>query len=303
MGLVSNIKIEPMTCTWGEDVAQVQTITCRADSSNDLDGDYFFIYLADGTKYHVWFNTSGGSATDPNPGGSTAVEVAISAGASASAVATAVASALDALAGIVASASSSVVTATLAANGYAQAAHEGVGTNFSFAVSTQGDTAADIGFADGEITLTVEENLVDIVAHETGSNILGHARSGKMVGLTVNFKETSKTQLRKLFNQGGGSLTPAGVGGTQVDGYGLHKDFTNTNTQAKKLVLHPKVLGASDRSRDLTFWKAYALLSEIVFSGEELLTIPIEFKIYPDTSKNERVSYFAFGDGTQTLTA
>ncbi len=302
MGSVTNVKIEPMVVTWGEDVVQVETITCVADVADSLDGKYFFIYLADGTKYHVWFNTSGGAATDPAPGGSTAQVVALTTGASASTVATAVAAALDGLAGFVSTASGPVVTSTLAAAGYAQASHEGVGTGFTFGVTTQGDAAANVGFVDGEISVTLEEQLVDITAHETGSNILGHARSGKNVGLSVTFKETSKAQLKRLFNQGGGSLTPAGAGATEVSGFGMYKDFTNTNVQAKKLVLHPKVLPASDHTRDITVWKAYANLSELKFTGEDLFMIPVEFKCYPDLTKNERVSYMAFGDGTQTLT-
>jgi hypothetical protein len=57
----------------GEEVTEVTTL---ADVSNSLDGKYF--QFADATTtYHVWYNTSGGAATDPAPGGSTAIEVAI----------------------------------------------------------------------------------------------------------------------------------------------------------------------------------------------------------------------------------
>lgn len=303
MGTISNVSCKPMNVTWGEDTAQVQTVTCIADVANSLDGDYFLIYTANNAiKYHVWFNTSGGSATDPNPGGSTAVEVALTTGATASAVATAVAAALDALAGFVATANQAVVTVTNAASGYASQAHEGVGTGFSFALTTEGNTAADIGFVEGDIELAVAEDLIDITAHQNGSNVLSQIRTGKTVELTINFKETSAAQLKKLLRSPGGTFTPAGASGTEVAGLGTYRDFTQTISQASKLVLHPTALSASDRSEDYTFHYAYPLLESLTWSGENAFTVPVTFKIYPKTTLNDRVEYFSFGDGSQTLT-
>jgi len=303
MGTVGNVKIEPMNVTWGTDTAQVETVTCVADVADSLDGKYFFIYTAlNAIKYHVWYNTSGGSATDPNPGGSTAVVVAITTGDTASTIATATASAIDALAGFVSTASSAVVTITNASNGYSSGPHEGVGTGFSFAVSTEGDTAADIGFVDGDMELSLAEDLVDVTAQQAGTNVLSQIRSGKQVEMTLTFKETTVAQMNKILRQAGGSFTPAGAGGTEVNGYGTYKDFTQTLLQAKKLVLHPVVLGSSDKSRDYTFHQAYPMIDTIAFSGENIHMVPVTFKCYPKTSLNDRVEYFSFGDGSQTLT-
>lgn len=298
---VSNVKIEPMTVTWGEDVAQVQTITCVPDSSDSLDGKYFLVYTAlNGTKYHVWFNTSGGSATDPAPGGSTAQTVAITTGDSAATIATAVASALDGLAGFVATANGAVVTCTNAAVGYSTFAHDG-NSGFSFGVTTQGNSAADVGICDGDIEVSTKENLVDIKSHQSGTNVLSQIRSGKEVEISLNLKETSVAQLRKVFTHGSGqAITPAA--GTEVFGMGTGNDFTQTLLQAAKLNLHPVVLGSSDHSRDMTFWKAYPMFDKLNFSGEKEMVIQLKFKIYPDTSKNARIRYFAYADGTQTLT-
>lgn len=302
MGQLGNIKIEPMVVTWGADVAQVSTITCVADVADSLDGDYFFLYTPGGVKHYFWFNTSGGSASDPSIAGATAHAVAITTGDTAAAVAIALEAVIEATTGFDSTVSSGVVTVTNSDVGYAPGPYEGVGTGFSFAVTTQGDTAADIGFVDGDIEVSQAEDLVEIKGHETGSNVLGHIRTGKQVEITLTFQETSAAQLRKLFIQGGNAFTPAGAAATEVHGWGFTKDFTQTMNQAKKLVLHPKVLGSGDRSLDRTYWKAYPMLESIAFSGENKLVVPVTFKIYPDTSKNAYVQYFAVGDGTQTLT-
>lgn len=302
MGTVSNVKVEPMNVTWGSDVAQVASITCAADVANSLDGKYFFVYTANNSvKYHVWFNTSGGSATDPNPGGSTPVEVALTTGDTSSAVATAVAAALEALAGFTATASNAVVTLTNAASGYATAPHDG-NSNFTFAVTTEGDTAADVGFLDGNIELAVADTFADIMSHQTGADLLQQIITGKNVTMNFTLKETSVSQLRKVvLASGGASLTPSGAGPTEVFGLGQSKLFNTRET--KKLVMHPVVLGAADKSRDLTFWKVALNFESIAYSGEELLTVPVTATVYPDTTKNAKVNKVVFGDGSQTLTA
>lgn len=81
-----------------DEVAEITTITTRADVSDNLDGKYFILYSAkDETLYHVWFNTSGGSAVDPAPVGSTPIEVAIATNATAIAVADAAETAINAI--------------------------------------------------------------------------------------------------------------------------------------------------------------------------------------------------------------
>lgn len=300
---IANIKVEPMSATWGEDTYQVETIQCVADSSDSLDGTYFFMTLPDGTRHHFWFNTSGGSATDPAPGGSTAQVVAITTGATAAAVATALEAVIEAVSGLNSEVSGSTVTVTHSNYGYAQPAVDGgAPTGFTFAVTTEGDTALDLGHLDGDLELMVAEDLLDVTSQQRGTNVLSQIRTGKQVEVTLNLQETAIAQLKKMFRAPGGSLTPAGAGGTEVVGMGTYKDFTQTYNQAKKLYLHPAALSASDKTRDYTFHKAYPILDSIAFSGENKLTVPVTFKCYPKESLNNRVEYFAFGDGSQTLT-
>jgi hypothetical protein len=301
MGVLANIKAEPMVVLWGEDLAQVEKITCAADVADSLDGKYFFIYTPAGAKYHVWFNTSGGSAVNPAPAGSTAVEVALTTGDSASAVATAVAAALHALTPYGAAAVGAVVTVTHAVVGYSQPAHEGVGSGFSFDVSVEGDQEADVGFIDGDIEVEATEDLVDVTAHEHGSNVLSQIRTGKQVQLSMVLKETSPAQVQRILRQSGGVFTPVGSSGTAVAGWGTSKDFSQTVLQAKKLRLHPKVLGSGDRSRDYTFHLAYPIPESFNFSGESIHQWNMTFKVYPKLTLNDRVEYFSFGDSSQSL--
>lgn len=301
----ANVRIEPCNVTFGDDAAQVATVTTVADVSSSLNNCYFLLYSAsNAAQYYVHFNV-GGAGSDPSLSGMTAIAVAIAANATANDVASAVQAAVDAVGAFGASVSSNVVTITNAANGYASGPYDGgsgVATGFTFAVTTNGDAAADAGYTDGAISVSIAPDLHDIVATQTGTNVLGQIMTGKQVEITVNFQETSGAQMRKLLTRSGDSFTPAGAASSEVVGFGTSKDFEQTYGYAAKLVLHPTALGASDKSRDYTFWKAYPILSEIPFDGENRQIIPVTFKIYPDMSKTEEIRFFARGDGTQTLT-
>lgn len=306
MGTISNIRVEPCDVTWGEDVAQVTKITAVADNASSLNDTYFFLYAGDNaTKYYVWLNVGAGG-TDPAITGATGIEVTLTANDTAADVADAVKTAIDSETDFSATVSSAVVTVTNAANGYATAPYEGdSATGFSFEVTTQGMLAEDAGYLEGDIEISgLGEDTVAINAHQEGTDTLGHIRTGfSEMTVAVTFKETSVSQLRKIFVQGGGAAyTPDGTSSTEVFGLGTSKRFTQTLTQAKKLVLHPRALGSSDKSRDMTFWKAYPQLDSIAKSGESEFGVSVTFTLYPDSSKVEQVRYFAYGDGSQTLT-
>jgi hypothetical protein len=119
-------------------VKEVTSVTTVADVADSLDGAYFILYSAtDATKYHVWYNTSGGSATDPAPADSTAIEVAITTGDTATAVATATRSAIDALADFVGTGATDEVIITNADFGSSTDASD-FDTGFTIAVTTPG---------------------------------------------------------------------------------------------------------------------------------------------------------------------
>lgn len=297
MGTVTNIKMEPCNVVFGADVSQVQSVTTIADSSSSLNNKYFYLYDSTGAKFHVWINV-GAAGVDPAPAGFTGIEVTVAEGANASAVATAVASAIDAETEFTSTASGSVVTITEVAKGYASPAAD-KDTGFAFAIVVQGDKEADVGFLDGDIEVTTSEDLVDLTTHQTGTNVMSQFRTGKQVEAAITLKETTVAQLRKFYTRAGGSLTPEGTDATDLFGWGTYKDFSQTFAQASKLKFHPIALNAADKSRDLTFFKAYPSLESLTFSGENILTLPVTFKCYPDQSIAGSLQYFAYGDASQ----
>lgn len=303
MGTVGNQKVEPVNVTWGEDVMQVEQITCRADAASNLNNDYFVFYTTGGTKHYAWFDVNS-AGTDPAVSGGTGHEVDIGVGATAAAVATALAAVLTAVTGFDATADGAVITLTATTAGYAKPAHEGVGTQFVFETLVYGDTAADLGFCDGNIEPNHEENYTDVTSHQTGSQILSQIHTGNSMSITISLKESTVNQMRKILIAEGNSMIPDGTGvsSTEVMGYGTAQQFKQVLGRAKKLVLHPTVLGSGNLSRDLTFWKAFPKLPSWNYSGEDIMILPVEFMIYPDYTKDSRISMCVLGDSTQTLT-
>ncbi len=303
-GSVSNQKVEPMQVTFGESVMQSENITCVADVAASLNNKYFLFYTTGGTKHYAWYNVAAGGV-DPAVSGGTAHAVAISSGATAAAVATATQAVLDAVTGFDCTVDGAVLTLVATTAGYAKPAHEGAAaTGFTFEVNYYGDSAVDLGYCDGDITVTHEEKLVDLTSHQTGSQVLGHIHTGNTVSVSVSLKESSVSQLRKIVLSEGDSLIPDGTGvsSTEVYGYGTSRQFKQTGGRARKLVLHPIVLPASNTSRDVTIWKAFPKLKDLKFSGENVLMIPVDFQVYPDYTKDARIQMCVFGDATQTLT-
>lgn len=304
-GNVANQKVEPMQVTFGEDINQSENITCVADVSASLNNKYFVFYTPAGAKQYAWFNVASGG-TDPALAGATGHAVAIASGASASAVASAAQAVLDAISGFDCSVDGAVLTLVRTVKGYAKPSHDGAAaTGFSLEVNFYGDEAVDLGYTDGDIELTHEENYVDITSHQTGSQILGNISTGNTLSLTVNLKETAVSQLRKILATGeGDAMIPdgTGAGASEVVGWGTSRQFKQNYSRARKLVLHPIVLPASNMSRDVTIWKAFPKIASLTYSGENILMIPVEFSVYPDYSKQDKVRMAVFGDGSQTLT-
>ena len=305
MGTVANQKIEPMEVTFGEDVIQSELITCVADVSSSLNSQYFVFYAVNGTRHYAWYDVAGGG-TDPSLPGATGHSVAIAVNATAAQVASASQAILDVITGFDCSVDGAVLNLIRTGPGYAKPSHDGAAdTGFTFEVVNYGDTAVDLGFCDGDIEIGHEENYVDLTSHQTGTQILGNISTGNTMTVTVNLKETAVNQLRKIMATGEGDVIipkGTGAGATEVLGYGLSRQFRQNLARARKLVLHPVVLPTSNKSRDLTIWKAFPKVGSLTFSGENILTIPVEFAVYPDFSKNPRVQMSAYGDGSQTLT-
>lgn len=290
---VANIKLEPCDATW--EIEEKWEITAVADVASSLNNKYFKIRSGADAKFHVWFNVASGG-TDPAPSGSTAIVVAISANATAATVATAVAAAVDANAAFLATSDGAVITITAAVAGQSTDWSD-FNTTFSF-VQVQDGGSLELGYLDGDIEVTFEETQLDINAHQTGATILASLRQGLVNGVSLTMKEADYAKYKELMlGTAGAAYTPSG--GSEVFGWGTASLGANTIIKSRRLVLHPVAQGAV-KTRDICFWKSYAIPESLTISGENPKTLSLSFKVYKDDSKPESVNQFVFGDWSQT---
>jgi hypothetical protein len=171
--------------------------------------------------------------------------------------------------------------------------------NITVKPSTVTWNSTELGYTQGDIQFSFEEQAVDITTHQTGTEILDKIRTGTNIEMTVTLLETSATQLQTLLEIGGGSNTPGG--GTKVSGWGSSQRFTGMLADSQKLVISP--LGAVDETGDFGAWKAYPMLSSITISSENPRNVELTFHIFEDSAKVAAVNKFFFGDHTQDLDA
>ena len=127
--------------------AQISSVDTRADSSGDLNNDYFVMYYASNRAAYVWYNVNG-AGVDPTPSAPagvtyTGIEVAVATNATADAVASATDTALNAFEyKAYLPFSSSVITNALTITnlwgGLCTNVAEGAGTSFTFNTDTPG---------------------------------------------------------------------------------------------------------------------------------------------------------------------
>lgn len=301
---VSNIVIEPVDALFG---AQNRvTVKAIADVAGALGGKYFIVSSTD-TDYYVWLNT--GSSTDPMVASKTGIEVAITSGNSAAVVASAIATEInsaDVSLKMHASSVDDVVTIELKQLGAAKTA-AGAGTSGFTVATAKTGFVLEIGYLDGDVEVGLDEQLFDVTAHQTGTQLLGQLRTGVTAGpITLTLKEAVVAKLKAIIEKGiGAPFTPvAGTSPTAVTAVGAlagSKQFGNVTADGGKLVLHPTKNAATDYSGDLAFWLSYPKLNSVTFSGEANKAIEVEFSIFLDDSKQNAASVFVYGDHTQNF--
>ena len=157
--------------------------------------------------------------------------------------------------------------------------------------------ASSLGFTDGDIEIPFTEDVVDVLAHQTGSSVQTAIRTGKNIEVALTLKETSKAAYEYILKQSG-SLATASGGASAVIGWGSAKDFTQVLSQAAKLTFHPVTKAAADKSEDVAFWLAYPMPESMVYSGENPSTLSVTFKIYPDAAKADAFKLGVIGNST-----
>ncbi len=161
--------------------------------------------------------------------------------------------------------------------------------------------AVDLGYTDGDLEIVVDNsNLIDVTAHQEGSTVLDQIKTGDAVKeISVVLKEVSSANLALIKNGLGGSYTPGG--GTEVIGVGGVNNFEGILQFAQKLIFHP--VGVTGVLQDWAAWKAVPVVTSLTSSGENINTLAITFKCFPDTTKKAGLQVLVFGDHTQVLTA
>ncbi len=67
----------------------------------------------------------------------------------------------------------------------------------------------DLGFTDGDVELTLEEQLVDVTAHQSGTQVVDAIRTGSNIQIALSLKETSVDQLNSILSFAGSTSTAA----------------------------------------------------------------------------------------------
>lgn len=160
--------------------------------------------------------------------------------------------------------------------------------------------ATSMGFTQGDITITTEEQLVDVTAHERGTNVLDKLRTGKTMEISMTLQEFSTAIYDQMYGLEGGGAAHTPAAGTEVVGWGLAKDCTGISTEADQLILHP-IKNVGDLDADISFHLAYPMPSSMVFSGENPATMEVTWIILPDLTVDSDISWFIRGDHTQDL--
>lgn len=297
---VSNVVVEPVDAVIGN-----QHLVCfDTTAGTSISAKYFSVSSLD-TDYYVWYNT--GASVDPAPGGKTElVEVAVLAGDTAIQIATKTAAAIN---GVVspkfhakAVSGAGKVLVELKGLGVVNSAWAAGTTAFVPTVLKAG-SSLPLGYLDGNVEFGLAETLFDIVAHQTGREVIGKIRTGSELGpITLTLKETVAAKLKELLEIPGTAYTPGS--GTEVSGLGAlsgSKQFSNAFSDTKMLVLHPTKNAASNLVNDFCFWAAYPNISNLVISGEEDRKVELEVSIFLDENRVNEVSKLVYGDWQQNF--
>lgn len=290
----------PRNILLGKDTYQTGCILAKADVSSSLNNKFFVLHEpVTQTKHYFWFNT--GAGTDPAVPNATGHEITISPNDSATSVAADINSVMNPLSWVSSTVSGAHVEYTMSAYGYAYVARDAIAsgskTGFTFTVNKYGQTQVDLGGTEGDVTMTVEEQNVEVKSPQTGNFVTAEIRQGASLGVSFSLQDTSVASIRRAMNFYGDTIVPDNGTGAVLSGYGSQNLFKSTDDVATQLILRPSSLVSSvDASQDFTMPKAKLKLGELTFSAENILVLPIEAVAYLDTSDNSFLNFFSYGD-------
>lgn len=288
---VSNIEIVSVDAQFGN-----QHLVCiDTVAAGDLAGTSFNISSRT-TDYYVWLDD--GVASDPDPVGKTAIAVTILDTETAAELAVKIAAAIESEDDFnaVEITDKGQLIVEVKGLGAPNLAFSDVDSGFTFTVLREG-SLIDLGFLDGDVELTLDEQVFDITSHQTGTQVIGSLRTGITVGpISMSLKETTAAKLKEFMEAS--AAVEYTVGANTVTAIGSlsgSKQFSNTFIDAKTLVLHPTKKGDAEIDEDFCFWKAYPNLNSLTFSGESNRMLSIDFNIFLDERRVNQANQVVIG--------
>jgi hypothetical protein len=293
----SNIKIEPVKI-WFANQYQA-CIHLLQDASATYNNKYFTID-GDGENFYVWYNYNAGG-TDPAVASRTEIEVAVGVGDTKAEIVAATIAAINAEAGLKAIADERQTDRLiLKVLSYAVAGASAIGTMTSALWSQDVLSSGffqDLGFTDGDLELTMDQQLVDVTAMQKGSTIIAAIVNGINVELAVALKEVTEENLERLIDLTTGSTATSG--GSTVRGYGTGQNSRNVLDYAARLILHPVRLADNVYTSDVCMPLAYPKVDSLMFSGENPQMLNLTFRVFGDEFLPAGVDTAMFGDHTK----
>lgn len=292
---VSNIEIVSVDAFFGN-----QHLVCfDTVAASTLAGDYFLVSSLT-EDFYVWFDD--GVAVDPAVAGATGISVSIAGTETAVQVAGLIATAINAVAAtekIHAKALTNEAKVLVEVKGQgAPNSAFGAGTSTFTATVLRAGSKLALGYLEGDVELTLAEDVFQIQTHQTGTQVIGGLRTGVTVGpISLTLKETVAAKLKELLESSAAVEYTAGVGDvvTGIGSLAGSKQFTNVFNDAKMLVLHPTKNAETNYGEDFAFWLAYPKLNALTFSGEADRKLTVDFEIYLDELRVNEVNQMVVG--------
>ncbi len=279
------------------------------DLAADMDGEYYLVDalssdFGPNVEYYVWFDD--GVAADPAPAGKAAIAVDISGDTSAADVAASLQAALEAHPNFRAkldAADSSNQTVIMEGEFKGAVTNAAADFNSGVTITRQRvGLGGSLGKTSGGVEVSMETQSVSITSDQTGGLVLDEVFTGQSVEASMSLLEMTAERWETIVGSvTGDTYTPGG--GTQLVGFGESRLYSSFFDLGGELVLHPTRLAASDKSKDITFFKSAPKPSSVNFSGEEPQSMDVTFTALLDDSVREEIRLMAFGDSSQDVRA
>lgn len=286
----------------GENRKQKFCITTKPGTN--LGGKFFVVHEpVTQAKHYFWFDT--GSSTDPAVPNATGHKVDILTTDSAIQVANKLKTELLALSWIASvTQNDEHLEIKLNADGYAYEARDAIdplkATKFKIVVTQFGSQQVDAGPTNGDISLTIEEQLQDVTSPQTGDFVIAQIRRGVSISASFELKDTSEAAIRRAISWYGGTYVTDDADSKVISGYGSKNLFKSTEDVSIPVIFRePDMAEDNDPSKDLMIPKAKLSLGELTFSAENELVLPVTVTGYLKTTGYAGVNALKFGDSTK----